>query len=179
MKKSSIVIIIGLLIVVTILLGTNNNKMYQKQVRFNTSDEVIEQLKTKTLIAVDENGSLSETNDLKECLSKRKRLTYSDFNFEKIDIEKIENLNEKQKAAILDNYNSLRNEFTKRSEITKEEPIRLDINAYSSYYQNNKKILSDPQKMKLDLVLIDEGEGLVIDYIMEYTRNEEDGNEDA
>lgn len=181
MKKSTIIIVFGIFIVVTALLGTNTNKMYQKQKNFETTSEILEQLETKTLIAFDENGGISETNDLKECFSERKRLTYSHFNFAKVEVEKVEELNQNQKQSILKEYDTFRREFSKRRPIRKEEPVRLDVKACNTYMEQGKLRYSEPRELVIDLVLIDEGEGLVIDYIMERDSEKlrEEGNKDA
>lgn len=181
MKKSTIVIILGAFIVITALLGINTNTMYQKKKSFNSATEVIAQLKNNQLTAFDKNGDLKETDELKECFSERKRLTYSGFNSDKVEIEKEETLTEEQKRSILKEYDTFRNNFSKRRVITKEEPIRLNIIDYSLYLENGTIKYSNPKKIKLDLVLIDEGEGLVIDYIMRNNTNEmnEEGNQDA
>ena len=182
MKKSTIIIVLGIFIVVTAFLGINNEKMYRKQKHFETTNEVIEQLKNNPLTAIDEKRNISETNELKECFSERKRLTYSTFNFQKMEIKKVEELSEKQRQAILQDYNVLRSQFSKRRAITTEEPVRLNVTVYNSYYMENGNIqYNDPQKLTLDFVLIDEGEGLVIDYIMQSNLESvnEEGNKDA
>jgi hypothetical protein len=182
MKKSTIIIAIGIFIIVTAALGMNNKKMYQKQKHFETADEVIQQLKDNPLMIIDKEGNLSETDELKECLSERKRLTYSYFNYGKIDIKNIDNLNETEKKGILQKYEILRSNFSKRRPITKEEPIRLTIDAYySDIEEGTVKYKNAGEKLNLDLILIDEGEGLVIDYVMENSRDKfrEKGNEDA
>ncbi|AWK52267.1 hypothetical protein DIC82_15235 [Clostridium beijerinckii] len=181
MKKSTIIITLGLFIVVTALLGINNEKMYQKEKKFETISQVIQQLDNKTLKAIDEKGRFTETKDLKECFSERKRLTESHFDYGKIEIEKVEELDENQKQSILKDYNELRNNFSKRRAITKEEVVRLDAKLYYANINQGKIIYSDPNKRKIDLVIIDEGEGLVIDYIMEnsYDKYSEEDNKDA
>lgn len=182
MKRSTIVIILGLFIVVTAFLGiSTDKKMYQKEKHFETTSEIIQQMENKSLRAIDEKGNLVEINDLKECFSERKRLTESQFGYGKIEIEKVDGLNENQKQSILKDYNTLRNNFSKRRVISKEEVVRLDVKSYYSNINQGKIVYSDPNKCKIDLVLIDEGEGLVIDYIMEYRPDEvsEDGNKDA
>ena len=92
MKKSTIIIALGIFIVVTALLGMNNEKMYQKEKNFETTSEVLQQLDNKPLKAIDEKGKFSETNELKECFSERKRLTDSLFNYGKMEIENVEEL---------------------------------------------------------------------------------------
>lgn len=181
MKKSTVIISLGFFIVVTAFLGMNTGKMYQKQKHFETTSEVLQQVEGKQLRTIDENGISSETNDVKECYSERKRLTNSQFDYGKIEIEKVEELSESQKQYILNDYDRLRNEFTKRRVITKEEPVRLDATVYDAYTYQGKIIYREPRKLKIDLVLVDEGEGLVVDYIMQYRHVEADqeGNKDA
>jgi len=181
MKKSTIIIALGIFIVLTAFLGMNTEKMYQKQKHFETTNEVLQQLDNKPLKAIDEKGQFSETNDLKECFSERKRLTNSQFDYGKIEIEKVEELSENRKQFILKDYDKLRNNFTKRRVITKEETVRLDINVCYSHMEQGKITYSEPRKLKIELVLVDEGEGLVIDYINEIRSDEssEDGNVDA
>jgi len=181
MKKSNIIIVLGIFVVVTVFLGINNEKMYQKQKHFETINEVLEQLKNKPLTAFNEKGYISETNELKECLSERKRLTYSSFDYQKVEIQKLEELSEKKKQSILQEYEEFRNKFSKRRVITKEEPVRLNVTVYNSYIQDGTIKYNEPQNIKLDLVLIDEGEGLVIDYIRQSNKDQadEEGNKDA
>ncbi|HEX9026162.1 MAG TPA: hypothetical protein VF839_06825 [Clostridium sp.] len=181
MKKSTIIIALGLFIVVTALLGINNEKMYQKEKHFETTNEVLQQLDGKPLRGINEKGQFSETNDLKECFSERKRLTNSQFDYGKIEIEKVEELSENQKQSILKDYDKLRNEFTKRRVLTKEEPVRVNVNVCYSHMEQGKITYREPRKLKIELVLVDEGEGLVIDYINEIRSDEssEDGNVDA
>lgn len=177
MKKSTIIVIIGFFIVITGLLSMNDEKVYNKQKHFETVNEVLEQLDNKPLKTYDEKFDLNETNELMECISERKRLTNSKFDYGKIEILNVEELKDEDKQGILKDYNTLRNQFTKRREISKEEPVRINVNAWYSHIQNGKRVYSDPRKLEIDLVLVDEGEGLVIDYLME--RRNVEGNKDA
>ncbi|OOM75247.1 hypothetical protein CLPUN_33770 [Clostridium puniceum] len=182
MKKSTTVVVLGFFVVITALLGMNGEKLYQKQKLFETVDEVLHQLDNKPLKEVNEKGIFTESNDLKECFSERKRLTDSRFDYGKIGIAKLGELNDNDKQEILEEYNAFRNQFSKRREITKEEPVRIYIEAWYSHLDNGKRVYVNPRKIKIDLVFIDEGEGLVIDYIMEKNDeklNDEEGNKDA
>ena len=181
MKKSTIIIALGIFIVVTAFLGMSNEKMYQKQKHFETTSEIVDQLKNNPIKAIDEKGNFSETDQFKECLSERIRLTDSQFNYTKIETEKVEELSEKQKQSVLEKYEALRNKFSKRRVIKKEEVLRLDVNAYRLYGNQANASERKSDKLKLDLVLVDEGEGLVIDYIVERhdQKLDEEGNEDA
>lgn len=177
MKKSTIVVILGFFVVITGLLGMNDEKVYKKQKHFETVNEVLQQLDNKPLKTYDEKFELNETNELMECISERKRLTNSKLDYGKIEILNVEELKDEEKQGILKDYNTLRNQFTKRREITKEEPVRVNANAWYSHTENGKRVYSDPRKLEIDLVLVDEGEGLVIDYLME--RRNVEGNKDA
>ena len=181
MKKSTIIIALGIFIVVTVFLGMSNEKMYQKQKHFETTSEIVDQLKNNPIKAIDEKGNFSETDQFKECLSERIRLTRSEFDYTKIETEKVEELSEKQKQSVLEKYDALRNKFSKRRVIKKEEVLRLDVDAYRLYGNQANASERKPEKLKLDLVFIDEGEGLVIDYVIERhdQKIDEEGNEDA
>lgn len=182
MKKSTIVVVLGFFIVITALLGMNNEKMYQKQKHFESVNEVLQQLNNKPLKTFNEKGIFTESNDLKECFSERKRLTDLKFDYGKMEITKVEELDDNEKQEILKEYNTRRNEFSKRRGITKEEPIRIDVEVWHSYAEQGKSIYRNHRNLKLDLVFIDEGEGLVIDYIMEKNNeklNNDEVNEDA
>lgn len=182
MKKSTGVVIIGVFIILTAFLGMSDERIYQKQKHFNTVNEVLEQIKDKPLVASKDDGEITQTNDFKECFSERKRLTDLNFYYGKIDIKKIYDLNDKQKKSILKEYETLRNNFSKRHPITTEEAIRLKVDAYHYMYTGQGKLkYNEPQKITMDLVLVDEGEGLVIDYIREYNSDkfDEEGSADA
>ena len=177
MKKSTIVVILGFFIVITGLLSMNDEKVYKKQKHFETVNEVLQQLDNKPLKAYDEKFDYNATNELMECISERKRLTNSKLDYGKIEILSVEELKDEDKQGILKDYNTRRNRFTKRREITKEEPVRVNANAWYSHMENGKRTYNNPRKLELDLVLVDEGEGLVIDYLIEKRNVEE--NKDA
>ena len=182
MKKSTILIVLGLFIVLTTFLGiSTDEKMYQKEKHFETTSEILKQMENKSLNVINEKGNIVESTDFKECFSERKRLTDLEFRYGKIEIQKIDDLSENQKERILQDYNTLREKFSKRRVITKEEVVRIDVKSYDSYINQGKIIYDKPEKQKINLILVDEGEGLVIDYIMEYRAGEvsEEGNQDA
>lgn len=172
MKKSTILVGVGAFIVVTSLLCINSEgKMYQKQKQFQTVNEVLDQLENNPILARDEKGNMTETDQFKESLSKRKRLTESQFYFSNLTIENIEDLDEKEKEALIEDYNTLQENFSKKRELKNVEPVRLDaIINYPSYNINDQQI---GEKCKIDLILVDEGEGLVIDYVVQYATEEE------
>lgn len=177
MKKSTIIVILGFFIVITGVLSMNDEKVYKKQKHFETVNEVLQQLDNTPLNSYDEKFSLNETNELKECISERKRLTDSKLDYGKIEILNVEELKDEDKQGLLKDYNTLRNQYSKRREITKEEPVRINANAWYSHTENGRRVYSEPRKIELDLVFVDEGEGIVIDYLMERRIVEE--NKDA
>lgn len=171
MKKSVIAAGAGAFIIVTALLCMNpDGKMYQKQKHFDSVNDVLTQMESNKIEGIDRNGRRNDTNEFKECLSKRKRLTYSDFNFEKIKIEKIEELDDKQKKSLLEDYNKAQERLSMPYKPTKIEPVRLDIKgsypSYENYDNNNSNAVS--KDYVIDLVMVDEGEGMVIDYYVEH-----------
>ena len=170
MKKSTIIVGVGAFIVVTALLCINpDGKMYEKQNNFQTSKEVLNQLESNPILAINDKGMKVETNQFKECLSKRKRLTDSQFHFENMKIEKVVELNEKEKEALIDDYNKNQEYLSMKPKITKVEPVRLEAKVSYPYRADDEK----EESCNIDLVLIDEGEGLVVDYIVEYSTQEE------
>lgn len=172
MKKSTILVGVGAFVVLTSLLCINSDgKMYQKQKQFQTANEVLEQLENNPIRALNEKGGITETDQFKECLSKRKRLTESQFYFANLTIEKVEELGEKEKEALVEDYNKLQENFSKKRELKNIEPVRLDATIKNPTYSSNEQAIGE--KCKIDLVLVDEGEGLVIDYIVQYTTEEQ------
>ena len=166
MKKSIVAAVIGGFVVVTTLLCMNpDEKMYQKQKYFDTANDVVIQLGNNDILEVDKNEEGHETNAFKECLSKRKRLTYSQVNFQKMKIEKIEELDEEKKKSIIEDYTKLQERLAMPYKPTKIEPVRLDVKAISKYKDENGNTIEND--FIIDLVMVDEGEGMVIDYYVE------------
>lgn len=167
MKKSTLVVLIGGFILLTAFLGPlSSEKMYEKQKNFNNPEEIIQILDTKPILSFDSaRGKLEESEDLSECLSVRKRLTRSDLSFAKIHVKEVIKLDEKSENGLLDYYSKLRERFTKRLPITRQEAVRLKVDTY--YYSNQRtgEVEKSRDDNILDLVLIDEGEGYVIDFI--------------
>jgi len=167
MNKSIIAAVIGGFVVVTALLCMNpNEKMYQKQKHFDTANDVLIQLGNNDILDVDKNEEVHETSAFKECLSKRKRLTYSQVNFQKMKIEKIEELDEQKNKSLLEDYNKLQERLSMPYKPIKTEPVRLDVKGISSYKDENGNAIEND--FIIDLVMVDEGEGMVIDYYVQY-----------
>lgn len=174
MKKSTLVVLIGGFVLLTALLGPlSQDKMYKKQKNFSSVEEVIQVLDGRPILAVHDGtrGDVKETPDFLECLSVRKRLTDSDFHYAKIDVNEVVKLDEKTEKDILNYYESLRKKFTKALPVSREEVVRLKVNTYylSNYRtgEMEKSEIDDAYQI-IDLVLIDEGEGFVIDFVNDF-----------
>lgn len=178
MKKSIIAAGVGAFALVTSLLCMNpHGKMYQKQKHFDSVNDVLMQMENNKILENNEQGVEKETNDFKECLSKRKRLTFSQINFEKIKIEKIEELDEKQKQSLLKDYNKVQEKLSLPYKLEKIEPVRLDIKG--TYFKYKDGVKDTAQKdFIIDLVMVDEGEGMVIDYYIQHA-NENDSDKEG
>lgn len=169
MKKSNIVIAAGCFIVVTALLCINpSGKLYVKQQNFTTPEQVLEQLEKNSIRAKNERGNFEETNEFKECISKRKRLTDSQFGFYEMSIEKVVELTDKEKETILKNYKEMKSYIPKSGEYDNAQVRRVITNLDGTYYGYTE----GDCKREYDFVFIDEGEGLVIDYVVERTVDE-------
>ena len=171
MKKSTLVVLIGGFIVLTGLLGpVSQEKIYRKQKNFSSPEEIIQILDTKPILGIKDGtiGEVKETEDFSECLSVRKRLTNSDMNIAKLNVKEVVELDENSENALLNYYNVLRQKFTKRLPVSREKAVRLKIN---SYYISNWRTgemeanQTDGSDEIIDLILIDEGEGYVIDFV--------------
>ncbi|AGX44351.1 hypothetical protein [Clostridium saccharobutylicum] len=175
MKKSIIAAGVGAFVVVTVMLCTNSNgKMYQKQKHFDTVNDVLTQMEDNKIVVFDEYGMGKETGEFKECLSKRKRLTDSQLNFNKIEIEKVEELDDKQKELIIDDYNKAQQRLSLPYKPTKIQPVRLQIKSTppEQYIDND----NETSECTLDLVMVDEGEGMVIDYcVAQFNEDNDNG----
>lgn len=161
MKKTKIIIGAGIFIIITFFLCSSGESYYEKEIEFKTEKEVVEHLTSNPLYANKGDRDfyvLTETDSFLECLSKRKRYTTSLVDCQEISILKERELDESGKIAIKDDYIS-------KAKNLKGYNIGEDVKVLSyevSYTLNYNK---DREKGMMNLVLIDEGEGYVIDYL--------------
>ena len=172
MKKSKMAIAAGVFLALTLILGMQqkDTKMYEKQKNFSSSSEILEQLNNKPLRALNiENGRIEETSDILECFSQRKRIADTDLHYDKIEIKEVIKLTDEQQKAIINDYTKLREKFSKRKPISKTEAVRIKIKPYYMEYADDgeEKYTQMEGLVYMNLVLVDEGEGMVIDYISE------------
>lgn len=172
MKKSKIVIAAGAFIALTLFLGIqkDDTKMYEKQKMFSSSTEILEQLNDKTIRTYNiANGKYEVSPDILECFSQRKRLTSIDLNGNEIEINSVIELTDDQQKAIIDEYNKLKQSYSKRKPVSKTEAVRIKVQPYYRHYSEDGEETVEPRDhlIYMNLVLIDEGEGMVIDYISE------------
>lgn len=178
MKKSMILALSGFFIVATIMLCTNPNKAYEKTKHFSSPNEIIEIINHKQLGALNKDGEFVTTSDFKECLSKRKRVTYSNFNYYKIDGEILPEKNTKDsKKVILDDYKNRISRLEGYTVPGKLETLILTGKGHPTYnlYMENKEVGNIKlEDIDVNIVFIDEGEGWVIDYFWISTNGGED-----
>jgi hypothetical protein len=165
MKKSKILTIAGLFIIVTVILSmVGKSNVYEKKVNYTSTDEVIMALNSKPLAAFKNESKKSYdivySDVFNECLSKRKRVTCPSINCSKLNIKVNEDKNDTEnKERIKNNYISLGKNIKSFNISDKIEAYNL-VGTCEDIYK--KKL----EKIDMDVVMIDEGEGWVIDYFM-------------
>ena len=140
--------------------------MYQKQKQFDTINDVLIQLENNEIRKSDRNSERDETDDFQECLSKRKRLTSSEIDYKNIKINKVEELDDEKKKSLIEDYNKIQEKLSMPYKPTKIEPVRLDVLATLPYRAENGNVVK--KDCVIDLIMVDEGEGMVIDYYVQY-----------
>ncbi|MBN1052026.1 MULTISPECIES: hypothetical protein [unclassified Clostridium] len=159
MRKSKIVVALGGFVVMTALLCIgSSDKIYKKQVHFNTTDEILNQLENNKIIVFNEKNNWVASKQFSECLSLRKRIAGSAMDYETIrNIEKQE-LDEEETNSIKKDYIEGTSRLSNYKVQDNLDVVR--IKADTQYLRNR----GDSLKM-IDIILVDEGDGKVIDYI--------------
>ncbi|MBD7912413.1 MULTISPECIES: hypothetical protein [Clostridium] len=165
MKKSKVLTLVGILIIITVILATvGKSHSYEKKMHYNSTDEVIAELNSKPLAAFKDNrkihGNIIYSDSFYECLSKRKRVTCPAIDYSKLNVRvNNEKNNEENKERIKAKYISLGRNINSFKETEKIEACSLTGTSEDLYDKSVNKI-------DMDVVFIDEGEGWVIDYFM-------------
>lgn len=171
MKRKKIMILAGAFVLLTLLVGMKHDEpMYEKKKIFTTSSELLEQLNERPLVKEDYKGSNKFNDDTLECFSERKRLSGIDANYSKLDIKEIMKVDDNIKNSILYQYNQYRSSFSKRKPIDRAEVVRIKaLPYYHNYSDNQIEYVPYNNAEYMDIVLVDEGEGLVIDYMRNFS----------
>lgn len=168
----------GIFIVTTIMLSTSSKKIYEKTKSFSSPKEIIDIIGNTTLGAFDSNKEYVNTSELNECLSKRKRVTYSQLDYAKLDVKELpENNTVEIKNQIISDYKSKINHLEGLSVPDKVDAVRLVGRGIPIYMMNHTDLAEEEKynnNLRLDIVFIDEGEGWVIDYFW-FTEITEEG----
>lgn len=166
MKKSIVAIGVGIFVVVTILLCMDSDeKMYQKKKHFDTVNDVLVQLENNNIRKINSIGRKEETDEFLECLSKRKRLTDSQMYFQNLKINKVKELNDEEKKELIEDYNKIQKKLNMPYKPIKIEPVRLEAEEIFPYKDENGEV--SKKECDIDFIMVDEGEGMVIDYYVE------------
>ncbi|AOR23511.1 hypothetical protein [Clostridium taeniosporum] len=159
MKKSKIVVALGAFVVMTALLciGTND-KIYKKQVHFNTTDEILNQLENNKLIVFNEKGDWVASKQFSECLSLRKRIAGSAMDYETINNIEKQDITEEEKEEIKKDYINQASKLSNYKIQDNIDVVRIKCDTHYLRWDHSNK-------QRIDMVFVDEGEGKVIDYI--------------
>ena len=103
-----------------------------------------------------------------QCLSKRKRVTYSNFNYYRIDGEILPEKNTKEsKKIILDDYKNRIGKLEGYTVPDKLDTLTLTGKGYPTdnlYIENKEVEHINAENIDVNIVFVDGGEGWVIDY---------------
>lgn len=172
MKSIKVLIFAGVFIIITSLICfTGRERIYEKKIIYNSPEEIIDVLNTKTLSAPEKDGgynsNIVNTDDFKECLSRRKRITGTNVNFSTLNVTIDENYDEQE---IINNYlNNARNLNNYNLS------DKMKAYALSGTYTNRYNMTKG--NIKLNIVFVDEREGYVIDFIQcDYDYNDKNTN---
>jgi len=164
-RKSIILTITGTFIIITgLLCNIGKPSIYEKKVSFSSPDEVINKLNISNLAVLEDptinNWNIIYSDDFNECLSKRKRLTNPGGMWNELDVEFDTNKDLKiEKERVINDY------ITKCKKL-KDFKVEEKLEAYS-LVGTCMGIEGYGSLVAIDVVLIDEGNGWVIDYFMD------------
>lgn len=170
MRKGLIVSIAGALIVGTVMIcNIGKVEVYEKKSNFKDTNEVIEVINSAPIGIYDETiGDTIYSDDFLETLSYRKRATDPRVPFSSLKLEIDEDNNsEEKKKGILDDYIAKCKKLKNYKVQDNAQAIVLKAkasNIYPSYDEKDNKYYVE-LNYTINIVLIDEGEGYVIDYL--------------
>lgn len=161
MKKAIILPITTLILVcILALCMVGGENAYVKKKRFSSVDEIVNVLNTSPLSVVDIDGTRNKqiySDDFYECLSKRKRLTDPGVSWKTVNLTISEDFSDKEKKDLIETYV---NQVIRMKKYKMPENIQA-VNLKGTYVD-----VYDPESIRnyeVNVIFIDEGEGLVID----------------
>lgn len=182
MKKSKIVILIGLLTIMTTVTIVKPTELNSKN-KFYSVNSLIESFNNNLLRVQDDRFNNIDTQTLYDCISKRKRLSYSGNNYDKVELKENIKLSDDQKETIIDEY------IDKASKINNyklsDEIIPFRFKGYGiTYiydYTNGKSSVIDKIKIPiiLDAIVIKEDGSYVFDLFWFNELNSDNSNHEV
>jgi hypothetical protein len=145
-----------------LLATVGRSHTYEKKVKFTSAKDIISELNSKPLAAFKDESkrkyNIVYSDIFNECLSKRKRITSPGITYSRLNVTiNKERDNEENKKLIIENYLSRGKNIECFNTPDKIEAYNLIGTCEDLYDKKNDKV-------NMDVVLIDEGEGWVIDY---------------
>ncbi len=182
MKKSKIIILIGLLSIITTIIILKPTELNPKH-KFYSVNSLIESFNNNLLLVQDDKFNNVDTQSLYDCISRRKRLSYSGNNYNKIELkEKIE-LSDSEKETMINKYISNTkklNNYKLSSEII---PLRFKAYGitYVYDYSNGKNSVIDKMRTPLifDTIAIKENGSYVFDLFLFNEQNSDNSNHEV
>lgn len=179
MKKTKIIILIGLLTILTTVIIVKPTELDPRH-KFYSVNSLIEAFNNNLLLIQDENFNNIDTQNLYDCISTRKRLSYSGNNYNKIELKEDIKLSDNEKEAIVNKYISSTqkiNNYKLSSEII---PFRFKADGitYIYDYLNDKNRVIDKIRTSLilDTIVIKENGSYVFDLFLFNEVNSDNSN---
>lgn len=182
MKKSKIIILIGLLTIVTTLIIVKPTELNPKH-KFYSVNSLIESFDNSLLRVQDDRFNNVDTQTLYDCISKRKRLSYSGNNYDKVELKENIKLSDAQKETIINEYINKASKINNYKISTEIIPFRFKGYGitYNYYYTNGKSSVIDKVKIPitLDAIVIKEEGSYVFDLFWFNELNSDDSNNEV
>lgn len=169
MKKVGL--IVGTIVILSSILSyciVTSEKMYTKKEHFSTPEEIVNVLNSSTLSIYKEGTGIIYSDQFYECLSKRKRITSPLISWKSVELKLGDKNSEEDKKKAIDLYTTEVQRMGKYKLADYIDSVNLTGTCIDSFNPNVKR------NVDINLILIEEGEGLVIDGIF---FNYNDGNE--
>lgn len=182
MKKSKIIILIGLLSIITTIIVLKPTELNSK-IKFYSVNSLIESFNNNLLLVQDDRFNNIDTQTLYDCISTRKRLSYSGNNYNKIELKEKIDLSDNDKETMINKYiistKKIKN-YKLSSEII---PLRFKADgiSYIYDYSNGKDRVIDKVKTPIifDTIVIKENDSYVFDLFLFNELNSDNSNHEV